>query len=159
MEQQTKYRYRGARASVMLHEQHMREFLDTWKLAKAKELALPETDDPNYASLDTLLKHVLWWARRYMIWMCERLSLPDPQIPPVPDEAAKADRYLEELLRRWKAPLADIPEERFYKPEYEAPWKVKYCIDAMLEHAVMHPIRHRFQLLELMERDRHRREI
>jgi hypothetical protein len=26
------------------------------------------------------------------------------------------------------------------------------CIDAMLEHAVMHPIRHAFQLEELMRR-------
>ncbi len=42
--------------------------------------------------------------------------------------------------------MADVPVERFYKPEYEAPWKIRYCIDAMLEHAVMHPIRHRFQL-------------
>ena len=114
-------------------------------------MALPETDDPNYESFDALLRHVLSWARRYMIWMCEMLSLSSPQVPPVPEVAAvdgEADRYLEELLRRWRTPLADVPEERFYKPEYEAPWKVKYCIDAMLEHAVMHPVRHRFQLIE-----------
>jgi hypothetical protein len=29
-------------------------------------------------------------------------------------------------------------------------WNVHYCIDAMLEHAVMHPIRHTFQLQELL---------
>lgn len=134
----------------------MRKFLDTWKVAKATGLALPETDDPNYESLNTLLRHVLSWAGRYMIWTCNRLSLPDPEIPPVPSSAivaSEADRYLEELLRQWRSPLANVPEESFYKPEYEAPWKVKYCIDAMLEHAVMHPIRHRFQLLELMGND------
>jgi hypothetical protein len=29
---------------------------------------------------------------------------------------------------------------------------VTYTIDAMLEHAVMHPIRHTFQLEELVQR-------
>jgi len=44
-----------------------------------------------------------------------------------------------------------VAEEKFYQPEYLAPWKTKYCIDSMLEHAVMHPIRHHFQLKELMD--------
>lgn len=35
-------------------------------------------------------------------------------------------------------------------PEYPSRWKTLYCVDAMLEHAVMHPIRHAFQLEELM---------
>jgi hypothetical protein len=135
----------------------MRKFLITWKDAVAVEVALPETDDPNYVSHEALLRHVLSWSRRYMVWMCEMLSLPDPQIPPVPEAnvvSDEADRYVEKLLEQWRTPLADIPQERFMKPEYEAPWKVKYCIDAMLEHAVMHPLRHRFQLLELMDNTR-----
>jgi hypothetical protein len=152
------YRYRGARALVMLHERNMRKFLDTWKVAKATGVALPDTDDPSYESFDTLLQHVLSWSRRYMIWMCDKLSLPDPGIPPFPEgvEEGEAHCYLEEILRQWQMPLADVPEKQFYVPEYEAPWKTKYCIDAMLEHAVMHSIRHRFQLLELMENDRRR---
>jgi hypothetical protein len=40
--------------------------------------------------------------------------------------------------------------EEFSKPVYSSRWGVNYCVDAMLEHAVMHPERHRFQLLELM---------
>ena len=30
-------------------------------------------------------------------------------------------------------------------------WQTRYCIDSMLEHAVMHAIRHAFQLDELLK--------
>lgn len=156
MEAQTRYRYGGARTSVVLHERYMRKFLATWRDAVAADVALPETDNPNYESHEALLRHILSWSRRYMMWMCEMLSLPDPQIPPVPEvEVVRSEvgPYLEKLLEQWRTPLADVRQEQFMKPEFEAPWKVKYCIDAMLEHAVMHPLRHRFQLLELMNKD------
>jgi len=149
------YNYRGARALVLLHEQHLRQFLDTWKEAKASGILLPKTDDPNYESFDMLLRHVLRWARGYMKWICEKLELPDPEIKAVPEAnviEAEAESYLRHLLEQWRKPLTDVPEGRFYKPEYTAPWKSNYCIDAMLEHAVMHPLRHSFQLTELMQK-------
>jgi uncharacterized damage-inducible protein DinB len=153
METLTNYRYRGARAMVLLHEEYLRQFVETWKKAKASGVALPKTDDPNYASWDTLLWHVLRAARGYMTWMCEVLGLPDPEIRAVPEAAViatEADQYLEHVLQQWRTPLANVEEERFERPEYPSRWNVKYCIDAMLEHAVMHPIRHRFQLMELL---------
>jgi uncharacterized damage-inducible protein DinB len=116
---------------------------------------LPAGDDPNYASLEALLRHVLRAARGYMVWICEMLELPDPQIRSTPQAGeieAEAESYLEHLLEQWRRPLAEVPEERFYSPEYPSRWKVDYCIDAMLEHAVMHPIRHQFQLMELLAR-------
>jgi hypothetical protein len=53
-------------------------------------------------------------------------------------------------LERWREPLQDVPDERLESPEYPSRWKTLYSIDAMMEHAVMHPIRHAFQLNELM---------
>ena len=43
-----------------------------------------------------------------------------------------------------------IGDDRLETPEYPSRWQTRYCIDSMLEHAVMHPIRHAFQLEELM---------
>lgn len=146
------YKYRGARALVILHEQYLREFVATWKKAKAEDLVLPKTDDPDYASLELLLRHVLSSARNYMAWICDKLDLPDPQIEPTLEAdmiAERVDDYLEHLLMNWRTPLADVEEIRFYKPTYTSRWKVNYCIEAMLEHAVTHPIRHSFQLEEL----------
>jgi hypothetical protein len=90
-----------------------------------------------------------------MTWMCECLGLPDPDLPDVPDLGVierDADAYVGALLRGWRAPLRDVPEERFGGRTYTSRWGEAYTIDAMLEHAVMHPIRHAFQLEELIER-------
>lgn len=156
MDELPKYRYRGALVAVKLHERYMQKFLETWGMAKKSGVALPQTNDPNYASLDTLLRHVLWWAREYMIWICEMLKLPNPEIRPTPEAdviEAEAENYLEHLLQQWRKPLSQVSEDRFFKPQFTSRWKIDYCIDAMLEHAVMHPIRHRFQLKEVFKKN------
>lgn len=147
------YGYAGARAMVILHDRHLRSFVECWKRAKKSPLVLPVTDDPDYASLETLLVHLCRAARGYMVWMCEMLQLPDPairQAPGVETIESEIDAYIDHLTQQWRTPLAEVPEERFGHPEYASRWKVLYCIDAMLEHAVMHPIRHEFQLERLL---------
>ena len=148
------YRSRAVRALVLLHEEHLRNFVPTWRRALEIPVSLPESDDPAYISLGALGQHVLGAPSRYMIWMCEVLKLPDPGIRPVPDAVAiirDAEEYMEHVLERWRTPLCDIGNEQLETPEYASRWQTRYCIDAMLEHAVMHPIRHAFQLEELMK--------
>ena len=147
------YRSRAVRALVVLHDEQLRRFLVIWHRAQAAPVVLPRTDDPAYASLDTLLHHVFRAARGYMTWMCEVLELPDPDIRVPPDPTtlrSEADSYMEHVLEKWRAPLKDVGDDRLETPEYPSRWQTRYCIDAMLEHAVMHPIRHAFQLEELM---------
>jgi uncharacterized damage-inducible protein DinB len=147
------YRYRGARALVLLHEKSMREFLPVWRKAKAAQLKLPATKDPSYASLETLLHHGFRASRGYMTWLCENLGLPDPGIDEAPEASRveqEADRYLEHLLKRWRLPLAEVEEKRF-EAIHKTRWGEDMSLEGMLEHAVMHPLRHRFQLEELME--------
>ena len=147
------YRSRAVRALVLLHEEHLRRFLQTWKDAKTANVALSSTADPAYASLDALGRHVLAASRGYMVWICEMLKLPDPGIRPAPETAVlseEAAHYMEHVLERWRPPLQDVPDERLETPEYPSRWQTLYSVDAMLEHAVMHPIRHAFQLEELM---------
>ena len=147
------YRSRAVRALVLLHDEHLRRFLVVWSRARASSVALPKTDDPAYGSLDTLLHHVLRAARGYMTWMCEVLELPDPEIRTAPEPALLSqdpESYLEHVLEQWRMPLKDVGDDRLETPEYPSRWQTRYCIDAMLEHAVMHPIRHAFQLEELI---------
>jgi len=147
------YKYGGARALVLLHERHLRALLATWKEAKAANVSLPQTTDTDYASLEAILRHNLAAAKGYMTWICEKLELADPDIDEAPslDTIAKqADSYIEHVLERWKTPLKDIEAQHFYKPAYTSRWGSDYCIDAMLEHAVMHPVRHEFQLRNLL---------
>jgi hypothetical protein len=89
-----------------------------------------------------------------MIWICKVLALPDPGIRSAPDAAAivkDADDYVEHILERWRDPLREVPDDRLETPEYPSEWQTRYSIDSMLEHAVMHPIRHAFQLGEMLE--------
>jgi uncharacterized damage-inducible protein DinB len=147
------FKYNGARTMVLMHEAHLTSLLETWREAKKQNLALPETPNPDYKSLDTLLKHIFRAARGYMKWMCEKLDLPDPEINPVPEADViekEAGAYLAHLLEKWRLPLADVEEDKFENQTYTSRWGVDYCIDAMLEHAVMHPIRHEYQLRQLM---------
>ena len=148
------YKYNGAKALVTLHKIHLKSFYSTWQQAKQVGVKLPETDDPYYKSLDTLLYHILRSARGYMIWMCKQLNLPDPQIDeaPLPEVVVeKAESYIEYLMDKWKYPLKDVPPELFEDKVYKSNWGVDYCIDAMLEHAVIHPIRHEFQIKNLIK--------
>lgn len=104
------YTYRGARAVVLLHDEQVRRCLEVWKQGKAAGVILPQTDDPDYASLEALLAHIFRAARGYMVWMCKNLKLPDPEINPVPELSVieeEAEGYLEHLLERWRSPLAD----------------------------------------------------
>ena len=146
-------RYRGARAMVLMHERELRRLVEVWRKAKASGVALPATDDPDYASLEHMLYHVLRAARGYMIWICEKLELPEPQIQPAPPPErveAEVDRYLEHLLARWRLPLAEVDEARACRPSYKSRWGMDYSIDSMLEHALVHPMRHAFQLEEML---------
>jgi hypothetical protein len=139
---------------VLLHEEHLRRFIQTWRLALEVPVSLPSTADPAYASLGALGRHVLSAAGGYLVWTCEMLKLPDPGVGPAPDAPAivhAADGYLDHVLERWQAePLREISDEQLETPEYPSRWGTRYSIDAMLEHAVMHPIRHAFQLDELI---------
>ena len=154
MSSNLEYRSRAVRALVLLHEEHLRRFIHTWRRAMASSVSLPRTDDPSYLSLETLGRHVLSAAGGYMTWICEMLELPDPGIRSAPDVASivrDADDYMEHVLERWRAPLREVPNEKLETPEYQSRWQTRYCIDSMLEHAVMHPIRHAFQLDELLK--------
>lgn len=104
--------------------------------------------------MEALLRHVLRAAGNYMNWICEKLELPSPGIDPCPEPEhieAAADSYLTHVLERWRLPLAGVSEERMSRPTYKSRWGLDYSIDSMLEHALVHPLRHSFQLEELME--------
>jgi uncharacterized damage-inducible protein DinB len=151
--QTASYRSAGARVLVGMHERELRHFLDVWRQADERDLTLPETDDPSYASREELLVHVLACAAGYLMWICEQRGKQPPDLDRSPDSAgfdARADAYIADVFDAWNAHLLDLTEEEANSPAYESRWGVPYCLDAMLEHAVMHPVRHTHQLQALM---------
>ncbi len=150
-----KFQYNGARTLIILHDKNIRSFFNIWMKAKILTIALPITDDKDYVSLEALLRHVLRSSGGYITWICEQLELPNPHItkPPELNTIEKeGSEYIEYLLSKWRTPLIEIEEGYFHSPSYKSRWGADYCIEAMLEHAVMHPLRHEFQLAELIKK-------
>jgi hypothetical protein len=145
--------YSGARALVALHAKHLRAFVAMWRRADSEAVTLPASANPHYASRAALLAHVLGCAARYLTWICEKLELPAPNLEEYPDPgglAARVDECLEDVLTAWERPMHGLTEETADALVCESWWGVPYSIDAMLEHAVMHPIRHAHQLEKLL---------
>jgi hypothetical protein len=108
------FKYNGAKALVELHEKHIKQFVSVWRKGKEAGIVLPVTDDPDYKSMETLLFHVLGAGRRYMVWICDKLNLPDPGIIPPPENIVpEMDAYMNHLIEKWKSPLADLRKTIF----------------------------------------------
>jgi len=153
----TEYLDRGARALDHMHERELRAFLAVWRRAEEAGCRPPACDDPAYASLAGILAHVLRASRGYLVWVASTLSLGDPGVRPAPaaeDAARDADDFVEHVLERWRAVLARIEPEALDRVEAKSSWGVTYSVDAMLEHAVMHPARHAFQIEEWLDGER-----
>lgn len=146
------HRSRGVRALVLLHERELLAFFVTWRRALAWGVQLPPTENIHCASPEAMAHHVLRAARGYLVWLCEKFDLGDPGVaePPAPGELeAAGDAYLEGLLERWRTALRDAPGERL-EEAHTSRWGRPFTLESMLEHAVVHPMRHALQLEEHM---------
>jgi hypothetical protein len=57
--------------------------------------------------------------------------------------------FLEHLLARWRLPLTRVEEKRFGET-CKTRWGQDMSCESMLEHAVVHSMRHSFQLEQIM---------
>ena len=80
MQETAPHQYPGAKALIDLHTHHLTHLAETWRRVRTAGVEAPPTNDPNCESVDAVMQHVLSAARWYMIWICEALSLPDPEI-------------------------------------------------------------------------------
>ena len=154
------FKSRGVRALVMLQMAEMRRLFVVWKKAKRLGVELPKTLDPDYKDLDLLMRHPLRACRGYLTWLCEVLERPEAIIPDPPepaDVAKKGEAYLDVLERGWHKHMAWMPNEVLDSfVVHTSRWGAPMTVEAMLEHAAVHPMRHRFQLEELIAKRRKR---
>lgn len=146
---------RVVRALLSLQERELRAFLPIWRRFAVSGLPLPTSGNEAYRSNEHLLLHVLQSSGSYLAWLCRQLGLPAPGVraAPAPAEVeAQVDDYVEHLLERWRTALMGVELESTRATVFTANWGVPITIPAMLEHAVAHPMRHGFQLEELLAR-------
>jgi hypothetical protein len=66
--------------------------------------------------------------------------------------AAKGRAFLDEVLAAWPRHLEPLEDAELAPAAYTSRWGEAYNIEQMLEHAIVHPMRHRIQLERLLGR-------
>ncbi len=147
------FKSNAVRSCVELHEIELRRFYDAWDAFQASGAALPRTDDPSYASPEHLLGHVLRSARNYLTWIGQCVQRPVHDVDSDDDRvsiARKGRAFLTDVLAAWPRHLKALEDAELAPATYKSRWGEDYNIEQMLEHAVVHPMRHRIQLERLI---------
>ena len=149
----TDFQSRAVRSLTQLHDAELRAFADTWKRFKASGTPMPEAHgDADYESAERLVTHVQGAARGYLTWIREVLGSPI-DLPVIRDPAIvvpNLDAYLAETLEAWTLHLCPLVDDQLAPATYKSRWGEMFTVDQMLEHAVVHPMRHRIQLERLL---------
>ena len=147
------FRSNAVRSLVELHEIEINRFYEVWEAFRASGTPLPETSDPSYKSPNHLGGHVFRAARNYLTWIGECVNRPvtdvDTDADPV-SIARKGRAFVDEVLAAWRRHLALLEDREMTSATRKSRWGEDYNIEQMLEHAVVHPMRHRIQLERLM---------
>jgi hypothetical protein len=147
------FKSNAVRSCVELHEIEIKRFFETWQAFRVSGTPLPKTDDPSYQSADHVGGHVFRAARSYLTWIGECVKRPvtdlDSDTDPV-SIAHKGRVFIEAVLDAWRRQLALLEDTELAPNTYPSRWGEPYNIEQMLEHAVVHPMRHRIQLERLM---------
>ncbi len=147
------FKSNAVRSLVELHEVELNRFFDVWRSFRATGTPLPVTEDPNYASADHLGGHVLRAARNYLTWIGTCVKRPVADVDPDSDTvsvAGKGRAFLDDVLAAWRRHLASLEDGELSPATFKSRWDEDYSVEQMLEHAVVHPMRHRLQLERLM---------
>jgi len=147
------FKSNAVRSCVELHEIELNRFFDTWQAFRASGAALPETADPSYQSSDHLAGHVFRAARNYLVWIGDCVKRPVRDVDADTDLvgiARKGRTFVDEVLAGWRRHLGALEDGELAPAMYKSRWGEDYNIEQMLEHAVVHPMRHRIQLERLM---------
>jgi uncharacterized damage-inducible protein DinB len=148
------FQSRAMRSLVELHEVEMRAFLVTWKRFVSSGVPLPASpDDDAYSSIERLGGHVLQAARNYLVRVTEWVGRPATDLDPTEDPmqiAPRAVEFAEALLGAYRRHLALVTVAEFEPWTHRTRGGDLVSIELLLEHAVVHPMRHRIQLERML---------
>lgn len=149
------FRSRAVLSLVELHEREMRSFLQVWKRFVAAGLPMPEArGDENYKSPETLAGHVLTAARSYLTRIGEWMGRPvtDGNVSQDPHEiVAHLSENADNVLAAYRRHLGEVSDQELEPQVHRTRWGELYSVEMLLEHAVVHPMRHRIQLERILE--------
>lgn len=148
------FKSRAVQSLVDLHERELRAFLETWKRFAAAGLPMPEAyGDDDYEDRERLAGHVFMAARGYLTRIGEWVGRPVEDVDASTDKReimTRAGEFSEGVLAAWRRHLPAITPEEL-EPDHKTRWGATMSVETLLEHAVVHPMRHRIQLERILE--------
>ena len=148
---------RAVRSLVELHERELRSFLEVWRRFESANLPMPEGHgDESYESRERLVGHVLMAARGYMTRIGEWVGRPVTDVDASQDPRDVASRlaaFADDVLAGYRRHMALVTTEELEPQTHRTRWGDLMSVENLLEHAVVHPMRHRIQLERLLEKD------
>lgn len=108
-----------------------------------------ETQDASCRSIQTVLHHVIRAGYGYATGIRNALGVPTER-PQVPEPAREESLVgLRDMLAFTEATLEghwEMPDEKIVTVRIATSWNVTYDLEQMLEHAIVHVLRHRRQI-------------
>ena len=148
------FQSRAVRSLVELHEQELKSFLEVWRRFVDANLPMPESrGDESYASREHLAGHVLMSARGYLTRIGEWVNRPVTDVDASQDPrdvAARSAAFAEAVLAGYRRHLAAVTDVECEPQTHRTRWGDVMSVEMLLEHAVVHPMRHRIQLERLV---------
>ena len=149
------FRSRAVRSLVELHEREMRSFVETWRRFVAAGLPMPEAHgDKSYEDRERLAGHVLMSARGYLTRIGEWVGRPVSDVDGSQDPyevVKRAPEFAEGVLGAYRRHLADVTDQEMEQQVHRTRWGELMSVEMLLEHALVHPMRHRIQLERILE--------
>jgi uncharacterized damage-inducible protein DinB len=116
-----------------------------------------ETKDEDCRSIQTIITHVVragyGYANHIRQWFSIASTPPPGGLPPQNEAVSQIDGMLaytaETLRERW-----EMNDEEIESVIIESCWGVKYNLEQLLEHAIVHILRHRRQIERLSQKQR-----
>jgi uncharacterized damage-inducible protein DinB len=149
------FRSRAVRSLVELHDREMRSFLEVWNRFVTADAPMPEAHgDESYENRDRLLGHVLMAARGYLTRIGEWVGRPVTDVDGSQDPyeiVGRATTFADDVLGAYRRHLAEISDQELEPQVHRTRWGELMSVENLLEHAVVHPMRHRIQLERILE--------
>ncbi len=132
---------------------HLKEVLETVNEMDYTKIADSETKNEDCRSIETIMNHVVIAGHFYIKYIRESLSM---ETSPVEHKKFTKSEIADELDKVIAGTVAifdgrwDEINDKMTSIYIDASWGERYNIDQMMEHAIVHALRHRRQIEKFM---------
>jgi len=152
--QKTLEDYRPGAIGSLLDEyeratQDLKKTLESVDEQTYSEIADAETKNEDCRSIETIMNHIVRAGHWYIKYIRESLSMVSSSVEnkkfPKDEIPGELDKVLAETVAIFGGKWDEI-NEKMMSVYIDSGWGVRYNIDQMMEHAIVHILRHRRQI-------------